>query len=244
MGMSRVICNSVAFMRILAALISIFASGNVRGDTQAGIAAYNKGDFDTAKREFAAAAEAKDPAGQHLLASLYYQGHGVEKNLVRAVELFEEAAKKGYAPSLHNLGLMHSKGDGVARDMKKAVYYYTEAGKKGDLPSAYQLGQLYRKGEEVGQDFVKAAAYYKFAAERGHVSAANEYGLLFAQGQGVEVNYVEAYGWISYAARDGDGQSSKNLLQLKEILGEDLGKADQRAKEVRGIIAGKTGRAN
>ncbi|MCW1926256.1 sel1 repeat family protein [Luteolibacter arcticus] len=205
---------------------------NARAGLEEGISAYNKGDYDTARKEFTAAADAKDPMGMHLLASLYYQGHGVEKDLVRAVALFEAAAAKGYRASQANLGLMYQKGDGVKKDITKAISYYAAAGKQGDLQSAFNLGQIYRKGDGVEKDPAKAAAYYKFAAERGDLTAMNEYGLLFAQGEGVGVDYVEAYGWISLTAKAGNEQAAKNLAQLKQILGGKLGQADKRAAEI------------
>ncbi len=46
---------------------------------EAGILAYNDGHHAEAFKQFDAAARTGDPAGQHLLASLYYQGHGVSK---------------------------------------------------------------------------------------------------------------------------------------------------------------------
>ncbi len=223
-------------MKCIAIIILLSYTMYAQADIDAGIRAYNQGNYDTALKEFTAAAEAKDPMGIHLLASLYYQGHGVDKNLDRAVELFTAAAEKGYRGSQANLGLMYQNGDGVKRDIEKAIAYYTVAGKQGDLQSAFNLGQIYRKGDGVEVDHARAAAYYKFAAERGHVPAVNEYGLLFAQGHGVEVDYVEAYGWMSFAAKAGDGQAAKNLAQLKQILGTKLAEGSKRAAEIEASI--------
>jgi TPR repeat protein len=226
-------------MRLLSAILSLFSTVPAHADLEAGIKAYTQGDYESAKKEFTAAAEAKDPAGLHLLASLYYQGHGVPKDLPRSVQLFSAAAEKGYRASQANLGLMYQKGDGVKRDIDKAIGFYTAAGKQGDLQSSHNLGQIFRNAEGVGQDYTKAAAYYKFAAERGWAPSANEYGLLFAQGHGVELDYVEAYGWMSFAAKDRDEQATKNLAQLKQILGEKLGKGEARAKEIQAAITKK-----
>ena len=167
-------------MKRLATIIPLSLTMYAHADLQTGIAAYNSGDYETARRELQAAADAKDPMGRHLMASLYYQGHGVDKDLSRAVALFAAAAEKGYRPSQANLGLMYQKGDGVERDMDKSIAYFAAASKQGDLQSAFLLGQIYRKGDGVQADQAKAAAYYREAAERGHVPAANEYGLLFA----------------------------------------------------------------
>jgi len=125
---------------ILGVTMSAFA------DLENGIKAYNEGNFDTARIEFSKAARKNDPKGKHLLASLYYQGHGVKKDLKKAVALFTEAAEGNYGPSQANLGLMYHNGDGVTPDMKKAIHYYEAAANKGDLQSTFNLGQIYRKG--------------------------------------------------------------------------------------------------
>ena len=79
---------------------------SVHADLNDGIRAYYEKDYATARKEFEAAAKAGDLAGIHLMASLYYQGFGVEKNVKEAHRLYTEAAEKGYRASQANLGLM------------------------------------------------------------------------------------------------------------------------------------------
>jgi uncharacterized protein len=117
-----------------------------------GIAAYNAGRYDVAREHFETAAATGNPAGKHLLASLYYQGHGVPKDLPRAVALFTEAADAGFPPSLANLALMYSVGNGVPRDEQRARAYGIKAAKAGDLQSQFNLAQSYRKGAGVPRD--------------------------------------------------------------------------------------------
>ncbi|HSJ00927.1 MAG: tetratricopeptide repeat protein [Verrucomicrobium sp.] len=222
-------------MKLVAIVLVCFVA-SAYADVATGIAAYNQGDYVTARKEFTTAAVAKDPEGMHLLASLYYQGHGVEKDLERAVLFFTAAADKGYRASQANLGIMYQSGDGVTKDIEKAVAYYAAAGKQGDLQSLYNLGQIYRKGLDVRQDRTKAAEYYKVAAERGHVPSAIEYGLLHAQGQGVDLSYEEAYAWMAYAAKTGSAPAQKNLNQLKRLLNRELPKAEERARQVEELI--------
>lgn len=228
-------------MNRIALILFLSLTMHVHADLESGIRAYNQGDYETARKEFAAAAAVKDAQGVHLLASLYYQGHGVEKNLDRAVELFAAAAEKGYRASQANLGLMYQKGDGVERDISKAISFYTAAGRQGDLQSTFNLGQIYRKGDGVEIDQKRAAVYYKYSAERGHIPAVNEYGLLFAQGHGVELDHVEAFGWMAFAAKAGDGQAAKNLAQLKQILGDRAADGLKRAAEIEAAIKKKHG---
>ena len=230
-------------MRIVLVLAFHLVLMTAYADIDEGITAYNKGDYATALREFSAAANTGNPAGQHLLASLYYQGHGTAKDIPRAVKLFTDAADQGYRASQANLGLMYQNGDGVRPDIQKAISYYTAASVQGDLQSTFNLGQIYRKGSgSVSPDQPKAAKYYRLASERGYLPAANEYGLLYAQGHGVEQNYVEAYAWISLAARQQEDNSAavKNLAQLTEILGPQIAAGKARAEEIEKAVAQRT----
>lgn len=200
-------------------------------DLEGGITAYNSGDHEVAHKEFAAAAKAGDPHGMHLLASLYYQGHGVDKDIAIAVKGFKAAAAKGWGASMYNLALMYHKGDGVEVDMEQAVSYYTDAGKQGHLEAAFSLGQLYRKGDGVEVTPKRALAYYKFAAMRAHIPAMNEYGLMFVQGIGVEKDLYQGYGWIAIAADTRDAQARKNLSKLRDMLREEVELEKAKAKQ-------------
>jgi len=223
-------------MKTLVFASILFGCSIAFGSIETGIAAYHRGDFESARKEFAQAAEREDPAGLHMLASLYYQGHGVAKDPAHAFALFMAAAEKGYRPSQVNIGLMYQKGEGVARDMGKAVHFLTAAGEQGDLQATFTLGTIFRTGDGVEVDHRRAAGYYRFAAERGHIGATNELGLLHAQGQGVRLDYVEAYGWMALAASAGDEKAKMNLAQLTQILDGKVSAGEARATEIRSMI--------
>lgn len=216
-------------MKSIAILIMI--SVNLLAGINEGIDAYHKGDFKAAFTIFKSEAE-KNAAGKHLLASMYYQGYGVEKDINKALKLFEQAANENYRPSIANLGVMYAHGDGVKQDYKKAHSYYLKAAKLGDTQSAFNLGQFYRKGAGVEKNNEQAAHWYKIAAERGYLPAQNEYGLMFAQGHGVKLDYITAYAWINMPAEAGHVQATKNRKQLLELLSsEDKKKAQKLATE-------------
>lgn len=220
-------------MRPLFFVCLILFPAVLMADVGAGISAFNNGDYAAALDEFKKASDTGEAAGTHYLASMYYQGKGVKRDLDRAVQLFLQAATKDFVPSLANLGLMYHRGDGVKQDLEKALSFYRKAAQKGDLQSAFNLGQMYRKGEGVAADNTEALRYYRLAAERGYVPAANELGLMYVQGQGVKADYIEAYGWLEFASNSGDESAGKNLEQLKEILGEKgLDRAEARAEEI------------
>lgn len=204
--------------RILILIFGVLIAMSTEASIDEGIRAYNKGDYTFSFIEFSAAAKRGEPVGKHLLASLYYQGHGVGRDLTKAVQLFREAADANYLPSIANLALMYSSGDGVPKDIKKGLEYGLKAAKAGDIQSQFNLGQAYRKGIDIQQDYSKAIYWYKLAAENGSLSAQNEYGLLFAQGLGMPIDYIQAFAWIDMPASEGNSQSIKNRDQLLQIL--------------------------
>ena len=134
---------------------------------EAGILAYNDGNYAEAFKQFDAAARTGDPAGQHLLASLYYQGHGVTQDVPKAVELFTAAAQAGFPPSLANLALMYASGDGVAQDMAQSLAYGRRAAEAGSLSAQNEYGLLYAQGQGVELDYVQAYAWIAMPAEAG-----------------------------------------------------------------------------
>ena len=75
----------------------------LRSLNEAGILAYN--DDNHAEGSGNSTRRRARRSGRHIIASLYYQGHGVTQDLPKAVELFTAAAQAGFPPSLANLAL-------------------------------------------------------------------------------------------------------------------------------------------
>lgn len=93
-------------------------------DFAAGLAAYDKGDYVTARKEWEPVAEGGDPLAQFNLALLYYDGRGAPQDLEAAFHWFSRAANQGYVKAERNLGLMYSEGQGAVRDYVKAYKWF------------------------------------------------------------------------------------------------------------------------
>jgi TPR repeat protein len=193
-------------------------SFSVLGSVDQGIAAYNSGDYPTALREFSEAAKAGDPAGKHLLASLYYQGHGVERDLKR---LWRSSPRRPLRIIDRPWPILRSCTQWATGFQRTPKWPSSSA---DELPNweIYSRnsvsGSPTAKGPAFSQDYVQAAYWYRKAAEAGSTSAQGEYGLLFAQGQGVSLDYVQAYAWMELAASAGDSESSENRDHLLTLL--------------------------
>lgn len=204
------------------ALIFLFVlNGSVFANTQTlqqGIAAYHSGNFQVAKNIFQKLANDGNAEGLHMLASLYFQGHGVKKDIFKSIELFHAAAEKDYPAALANLGVIYQEGRFVEANKPLSFQYFFRAAKLGNKLAMFNTAQNYRKGQGVERNYKEAAFWYKVLAKRGDIFAQNEYGLLYAHGQGVPLDYVEAYAWISMSAESGNKQAIKNKAQLLSIL--------------------------
>jgi TPR repeat protein len=92
-------------------------------DFAAGVAAYEKGDYATALKEWEPLAEEGSAAAQFNLGLLAYDGRGVPQNYADAARWFRRAAEQGYTKAQLNLGAMYGVGKGVKRNYQQAYMW-------------------------------------------------------------------------------------------------------------------------
>ncbi|MBR3830862.1 MAG: sel1 repeat family protein, partial [Muribaculaceae bacterium] len=61
----------------------------------------------------------------------YELGHGVEKDFPKAIEYYQKAAEKGYAPAQYNLGVCYYNGNGVEKSIENAKKWFELAAPQG-----------------------------------------------------------------------------------------------------------------
>lgn len=81
----------------LAAVVLALPAGAALGDYRSGVAAWGRGDFAAAARDFRPAAETGDAEAQYMMGRLYSLGDGVPRDFVRAWQWFDRAARQGHA---------------------------------------------------------------------------------------------------------------------------------------------------
>ena len=59
---------------------------------------------------------------QYILATLYYKGKEIEKNLEMAFYWFQKAAENGHIEVQHYLAVLYYEGEGTEKNFKKAFY--------------------------------------------------------------------------------------------------------------------------
>ena len=193
-----------------------------------GVAAYGRGSFPAALREFEDLALQGDAAAQFYLGIMYENGLGVAQDPAEAAKWYRRAAEQGNANAQFHLGAMYVQGMGVVQDHAEAAKWYRAAAEQGNASAQFDLGNMYDGGVGVAQDHAEAASWYRRAAERDFAKAQFNLGVMYENGLGVAQDYGEGAKWYRLAAAQGSARAMNNIGLLYENgLGvpRDLAKA-------------------
>jgi TPR repeat protein len=200
------------FAALFLALAWPFLSpGSATAGWYEGHAAYERGDYQTAFREFMALAVAGDSSAQVNIGTMYASGWGVPQDHVEAVRWYGMAADQGNATGQINLGAMYGRGQGVPQNYAEAARWYRMAAEQGEAIAQNELGSMYHSGLGVPQDYAEAARWYIRAAEQGDAEAQNKLGAVYARGEGVRQDFAEAARWFRRAADQGHANAQHSL---------------------------------
>ncbi len=136
-------------------------------DFQAGLDAYNRGDYDTARREFRPLAEQGEAESQLALGLMYSTGEGVPQDDQEAVRWFRQAAGQGIGEAQYILGSMYLQGLGVVQDYGEAAQWYRRAAEQGNAAAQYNLGEMYALGRGVPHNYIQGYMWNSLAAAQG-----------------------------------------------------------------------------
>ncbi len=113
------------------ALIAALCAGFTLGMTapawagwDEGVAAYQRGDYATALREWRPLAEQGDAKAQFNLGIMYSNGQGVPQDYAEALQWLRKAAEQGQTRAQFNLGVMYRNGLGVGKDPAEAALWF------------------------------------------------------------------------------------------------------------------------
>ncbi len=93
-------------------------------DSDAGFAAYERGDYAAALKEWRPLADQGNAYAQFNLGFMHGNGKGVAQDDAEAVEWYRRAAEQGMGVAQHNLGLMYANGEGVLQDYVQAHKWF------------------------------------------------------------------------------------------------------------------------
>jgi len=128
----------------LALSVVLIASSVCQAGFQEGVAAYRRGDYKIALKEFRILAEQGDATAQTNLGNMYDNGEGVPEDDTEAVKWYRKAAEQGHATAQYNLGLMYANGEGVPEDDTRAYAWFNLAAAQSNK-NAIKGKELLRK---------------------------------------------------------------------------------------------------
>ena len=218
-------CSSLRCVLAILAVCLWIASSSW-ADYNKGWAAYERGDYTTALREWRPLAEQGNAHAQDELGWMYSNGYGVGKDYGEAVKWYRRAAEQGEADGQFHLGWMYSNGYGVGKDYGEAVKWLRKAAEQGNVLAYNTLGVIYYNGGYgVGKDYGEAVKWYRRAAEQGNVHAYSNLGAVYYNGgYGVGKDYGEAVKWLRRAAEQGNATACNALGAVYYNGGYGVGK--------------------
>lgn len=201
-------------MVVCATMVLALPAGRSLAGFEAGVAASDRGDYQTAMRELLPLAEAGDERAQIVVAEFFFNGRGTPSDARQAAQWYLRAAQQGNAVAAAMLGMLYESGNGVAQDPREAFSWYLKAARAGAVPAQNFLAGLYERGEGTERSLSEAAAWYEKAASRGYAPAQNSLGTLFERGDGVNQDQRQAVAWYRKAAEQGDPMAATNLARM------------------------------
>jgi uncharacterized protein len=160
-GVLACLCGAV-----LCACVSPTSHEEITAAFDAGVKAYDAGDYKTAYAKWKSIEEV-DLAAMRNLALLLRKGQGVKKNPKAAREMMLVAAEDGLVTAQADLGDMLLKGEAGKPDPAAAAPWLEQASQAGHPRAAFELGQLYEQGSGVKKDIERARKLYRQAADAG-----------------------------------------------------------------------------
>ena len=134
--------------------------------------------------------ELEDPIAMYNQGSYYRYGRlGYPQDYTKALELFHQASKLGFAESYKYIGNAYHFGQGVEADKNKATYYWELGAMGGDVDSRYNLGI---GDEDNAGNYDRALKHHMIAVRGGHAKSLEAIKELFTEGHASKDDYMKA----------------------------------------------------
>ncbi len=161
-----------AVVRLLGVAVLLVAGVPAGADFQAGVAAYERGDYKAAYEEWLPVALSDDAEAQYSIGVLHYFGKGFPKDFYMAQLWFRKAVAQGHAESQYNLAFMMEHGEGPVGSDGQIVELYRKAAEQGLDVAQFNVGLIYFNGDfGLSKRRTLAAEWFEKAAMQGDLEA-------------------------------------------------------------------------
>ena len=124
------------------------------------------------------------------LARCYEQGTGVEKDMGKAVALYQEAAELREGAAMYHLGVIAESEELGTPDKAKALDWYRKAAKAWEQRAMIALGNAYEKGDGVEVDRAEAIRWYREGAKMDNHVAILALARIYHKGEETGINAI------------------------------------------------------
>ncbi|MBM3343462.1 MAG: hypothetical protein FJY56_15345 [Betaproteobacteria bacterium] len=168
--------------RTLAGLAALLLAGAAFGASliEAGIAAYQSGDYPSAIEKWQDLIKAERAEGWFFMGVMHAEGKGVAQDHAKAHAFYREAAQKNHAAAQYNLANQYASGEGVKLDYAQAEHWWTRAAEQGLVDAQINLGNFYYYGVGGERQLDLARKWLTAALNQGSAEAKETLGKLDA----------------------------------------------------------------
>ena len=167
------------------------------------IKAFDKAEYETAYPEMMALASEGNPEAAYYMGKMYREGLGVEADVEKAVQYFEQADKGYYSDATVELGKMAMDGEGMAQNKDLGIQYLKKAAYAGNGNAMFELGTLYEKGDSVEKNYTYAFGFFYMGALKGEKRSQVKAARCYLKGRGIPQDFKAAVKWYVRAANQG-----------------------------------------
>lgn len=143
----------------------------------------------------------KYPEIQVVLADCYWNGIGTSKNQQKAMEIYNDFARKGNPQANYKLALCYKNGWNVKKNQNKADDYFLKAAEYGHVEAMYLVGvknlDWYNFTYIYNDYATNAFKYLSKAVDKGYEKAYIKLGECYEKGIGTEKNFEKAMSYYN-----------------------------------------------
>lgn len=209
---------STFFRRTLSIIFCVLAIGSVRaGETQN---LFNK---------ISLLALKGSPEAHYHLGMMHNNGIGTEKDLKKALEQFQKAAKMGDPLGAYKLGCYYDgqAGNLLQTDHEKSLNYKRIAADAGYVLAQHDVGiLLYKK-----KDWNGALRYWKMAAQQGDAESTYFISNLYSDGSMLPKNLTLAYSYFKLSQLLARKEITKNAQKSLDEISSKISKTEKEKAE-------------
>ena len=146
-----------AGLALIAALCAGFTLGLMApalAGLDEGEAAYQRGDYATAIREWRPLAKQGVADAQYNLGVMYGEGLGVPQDYAKAVGWWRKSAEQGHATAQYNLGVAYHNGEGVPQNYAQAHMWHNLAASR--FPPGEDRDKVVKNRDHVAKKMTPA----------------------------------------------------------------------------------------